>query len=227
MLSTEKDTTILSTAKEGASMPERDILKKVNNELDYRTAITTVHAETVLTDGIPYSDEDIFKHPELQLKTGWYGRYYTLGTASGHFLLSFVNLALPVEVLRQPEETKTYALYKVGTGGLLYVFYDIEQGKGENVVFQHALYSEKSIHRADFAHIQKGTAISDVQAIDPTTRFFKRYTEEFADSFHLLTDGSLVLHYEKRDAEYVVSSIDFYEVTDELRYTGILPQDRI
>jgi hypothetical protein len=102
-------------------------------------------------------------------------------------------------------------MHRVDFGsGFLYVFY------GTEGLLTHTIYIEKALYRANFAILQVGSNISEVEQIDPATSQHRLLAEELGmqdfNSYHLLKDALLVISYEKNEnGEFEVTAIAFHE----------------
>lgn len=166
----------------------------------------------------------------------WHTKTYSASVSSWRGLFSEINAKLPIEILRKFDDAHYYAICKIETGGLLYIFFNAhEEDKNTEPVFTNSVYSEKRLAKQDFEDISIGSNLYDVEAIDPATRFAPKYDDGTAISDHLLTDGLMRFIYEKNGDSYIVESKYYYPIkTLEDNENGfiymnsaVLEQDRI
>lgn len=152
---------------------------------------------------------------------------------------NYSELEYPVVALRKVGNGKYYDVRKYRYGGYLYSFYDMffdaSEGKYTTddetyITFIGGVYVENILDYADFSSIKIGSTIQDVEQIDSAVAMYMlcdkynemedafssndlmlKYKKDKAYSLHLLTDGLLTIHYDKKNGEYIVSDIVFSE----------------
>lgn len=180
-----------------------------------------------------YDLEDIFDDFYLGIdKSG--GILYTNNT--GIRQLSFLNQILPVTRLSQVSEDLVYTVYDVEKSGIgynMYIFF--ERGKdyeGETAgqitkdnclqspekwsCVRQVLFMNKTLSFADFSSLQIGDSVEKAEAIDPVVSIPKEEKSSSAIYFHskhLLTDGSLILVFNRSstDEDFTLASIEYNE----------------
>ena len=190
-----------------------DILKRVNNNADYREKLTVEYDKSIIPEWYPYiwlSGLSAYSCPKLEE----------------------VNTKMPVELLRKSEESVYYAIYKIKGGGVLYLFFQ-QSGAKDNILLWRGFYCEKALKRSDFLEVKEGFSSEMVEKIDPVAKYKYDYNFENENeiiSLHMLLDGFAVIYYEKNsDGNDVVREIVFYDdwpQDDFWRHSvNILPQD--
>ena len=163
--------------------------------------------------------------------------YYLHGYGTGIFNLLNMDYYFPISKITQLNNNLIYAVYDVlddnGTQYNMYVFF--ERGKdyeGETVnqitedsyvlspekwgITGRILFMNKTLSFADFSSLQAGDSVEKAEAIDPVVSIMKEEKASSATyfhSYHLLTDGSLLLVFNRdsTDEDFTLVSIEFDE----------------
>ena len=180
-----------------------------------------------------YDLQEIFDDFYLGInKSG--GTLYTNNT--GIRQLSFLNQILPVTRLSQVSEDLVYTVYDVEKSGIgynMYIFFERgEDYEGETAgqitkdnclqspekwsCVRQVLFMNKTLSFADFSSLQIGDSVEKAEAIDPVVSIPKEEKSSSAIYFHskhLLTDGSLVLVFNRNSTEedFKLASIEYDE----------------
>lgn len=180
-----------------------------------------------------YELEDIIGGPANINKDGSY--FLTYG--SGIFNLLFMDGYHPITKLSQINNDLIYAVYDVrGENGKeynMYVFFErgkdyegetINQITKDSYVFSpekwgstgRVLFMNKTLSFADFSSLQAGDSVEKAEAIDPIVSIMaedKSSTATYFHTYHLLTDGSLLLVFNRNstDEDFTLASIEYDE----------------
>ena len=199
----------------------------------------TENVLTRLDNETPYDElitKEIDIHEFLSKYTGATG--YAARPSMGDFDKDFT-----IECIRKNDADYLYSVHKVKQGGLLYLFY----GTSEDYIQYswHYYYVVKPVSKAEFNTIKIGSAIEEVEAIDPATTILKQHIIDYIEknptydlrngigTNHYLTDGSYTINYKMEDEKLIVEDMYFYPYNyDEIEDYGfartdwhILPQD--
>lgn len=157
-----------------------------------------------------------------------------------------VNHAYPIECLRQLDENTYYAVYKAKQGGYVYVhFQKMLEEPSWNENYYNGIYAMTSVtyvrkpHAyADFAGIEIGDSITEVEAVDDAASpWIRKYGNIDGVLFRqTLTDGAIFIDASKdENGDCQVSDIRYFpdgiEDFGERHESGlevnhnILPQD--
>ena len=158
-----------------------------------------------------------------------------------------VNHAYPIECLRQLDENTYYAVYKAKEGGYIYVHFQkmLEEPSWDEHFYDgiyavtSVIYVRKPLAYADFAGVEIGDSITDMEAIDPASYAWITMWSKMYDGMGIrqtLTDGAIFIEALKDDnGDFTVSKIRYFpdgiEDFSERLDTGleinhnILPQD--
>jgi len=157
--------------------------------------------------------------------------------------LSAFDSDFPVEFLRSMDTDRMYSIHRTDNGGFFYSFFVSPNGDlSQGVWLSHTIFVMKSLAHSDFAGIEIGSIITDVEAVDPVVTYHRNHAlrvESFLDvnrfaSFHLLTDGLLVVSYQMQNQSFYVSAMYFFpdfRLIEETSFGeiffdySILPQD--
>lgn len=127
--------------------------------------------------------------------------------------LTDIHRVIGVECLRENDDGMLYSVHEIKQGGRLYLFYE-QFGETDEKPLSRWFYVQKKLAYADFSSIEQGSTMEAVERIDPATQLFDNlytsHAEEYALSWHYLTDGILELHYTQVDGKYVVHSEEYY-----------------
>ena len=128
---------------------------------------------------------------------------YPLSTNSGYYFPD-VYRSIGIECLRETKLGALYSVHKISQGGLLYIFYArIDYSAYVKVTGWY--YVKNKLSSSDFESIKKGSALSDVIAINSAAQIYENIynSESFLfnlkgvglDTYHFLTDGILKIHF--------------------------------
>ena len=179
-----------------------------------------------------YALSDIIDGPGNIEKTGDYFH----GSGVGIFNLLNMDNYFPVTKITQLNNDYIYTVYDVQGNDIefnMYVFFRRGKDyKGETInqttkdsyvlspekwgVTGRILFMNKTLSFADFSSLQVGDSVEKAEAIDPVISIMKEKKESSASYFHtyhLLTDGSLVLVFNRNstDEDFKLASIEFDE----------------
>jgi len=176
---------------------QSDILAKESIEL-YSKLITKT-----------YTEKDLFENHIL------YAFFHTPPSFASDYI-SNDEYVYQIECLRRISDYTIYAVYKTDEGGLAYRFFadDAYKRRYKGIyVLSHNIYVKKKISHSEFEKVKIGDSIERVEEIDPATELYKNElidTESFS-TIHLLTDGVMLVHYNKSGEDYKVSVIDYFD----------------
>ena len=161
---------------------------------------------------------------------------YWLGSGVGAGTLATLDSMLPVTKVSQASNGLVYTVYDVQENGKeynMYVFFycptpsdsETTNSNAESSFIASAkkwcitgriLFMNKTLSFADFSSLQVGDSVEKAEAIDPVVSIMKEKKESSATYFHtyhLLTDGSLVLVFNRNstDEDFRLASIEFDE----------------
>ncbi|MHB1344412.1 MAG: hypothetical protein ACYCX3_08660 [Thermoleophilia bacterium] len=119
----------------------------------------------------------------------------------------------PSAAIRRTAEGESYVMYDTDGGGRLYVFFSANNDY--MFVTGYPVLMKKKLPYGDFAGIEVGDGITEVENADPVATTYREFFDGFTDvetehytkvwglpptSVHLLTDGMLKIEY-RRDAD--------------------------
>lgn len=173
-----------------------------------------------------YELEDILDNPLLHFfRSG----HYILGYGTGPGTLAALDSYLPITKVSQAGNGLVYAVYDVQENDKeynMYVFYErATDSEGETgyvlsskdlVITGRVLFMNKTLSFADFSSLQAGDSVEKAEAIDPIVSIMaedKSSTATYFHTYHLLTDGSLLLVFNRNstDEDFTLASIEYDE----------------
>lgn len=127
--------------------------------------------------------------------------------------LTQLNEDYKIECIRRTSNTSAYTIHETDEGGLFYGFFN-KLSNNDNWFMLCSIYSCKKLSYKDFSSVNKGTTIFKVKDIDPSVSVRISTSKDFeaTQTFHLLTDGIVVLTYKRNNkGELNVTSKDYYK----------------
>lgn len=173
-----------------------------------------------------YDLADIFDNSVLCFRRS--GDYW-LGSGVGAGTLATLDSMLPITKVSQASNGLVYAVYDVQENSKeynMYVFYERATDTEDKIgyvlsskklcITGRILFMNKTLSFADFSSLQVGDSVEKAEAIDPVVSIMKEKKESSAvyfHSYHLLTDGSLLLVFNRNstDEDFTLASIEYDE----------------
>ena len=164
------------------------------------------------------SYEDI----NLSAEKTWllYNRVFAKGN-NAYFTVDQLNLNKPINYVRVTDHTynvmgttitRCYTVYRSELGGYVYIFMNYRPDDNQLQV-RATMYVPQKLSLSDFSHINITDSIDKVVEVDPSANYRKKniIAGQQPQTFHLLTDGFLIIIYDNINNELFVKEMLFYE----------------
>ena len=212
-----------------------EIQKRIDNYDDEKGYIFIEDTEKYLKEHLTeekdlYQNEliPIYEETSLLRDTDgnfWIGRDAGFNNALENTRFDFVGsilTAYPSKAIRATDYGY-YIMYDTNTGIRLYLFFRQEEHNNYKYLSGFPIIMSKKLSYSKFKTLTEGDSIDKVESIDPVTKKYKEFFDEYNDaaleshtemgvgplSIHLLTDGILKIEYKRSDKSYVITKITY------------------